>query len=252
MSINTHPGLVAEQKFTQPPPRYTDASLVKKCDTEQISRPATFHTFVETLKKRDYVKQKKKSFEATELGMKVVDFLKEADVCFVDIKFTAAMESLLDSIQEAKKTKSEVLSDFWKRLKEDIKRGKEIKHQKEVTTHKCPKCDGFLLSKHSKWGPFFICSHMKRLTKKEKEEGKKPDCDYIAKVGEHGEPVEKVVKKTEYLDFKCKKCGSKMVKRKSKFGEFGGCQDFPKCRATADLEGNFKEAKKKWKKSKGE
>ena len=237
--------LEKEQKFTQPPPRYTDSSLAKLCDKNQITRPATVASVFKTLKDRKYVTKKKNTFYPTETGINVVDFLKEADMCFVDVAFTAGMEALLDEIQDGKKTEVEVLTEFWERLQKDIESGKKIKEKNQKSTHKCPKCDGFLLKKHSKFGSFYSCENWKK--KKEGEE-ESEGCDYTANVGDGGKPIEKVAKVKEYLEFKCKKCGGKMVKRKSKFGEFGGCQNFPKCRATADLEGNFKEpSKKKWK-----
>lgn len=241
--------LEKEQKFTQPPPRYSDGSLNKKCEDLQIARPATFGSFVETLKARDYISKKGKSISATELGLKVIEFLKAADVCFVDTKFTAKMEALLDEIQSATKSRSEVLADFWKRLKEDIERGKKVKQQSQMTEHECPKCHGTLLSKHSKFGPFFACENYKPA-KKDKKVVVEGSCDYTANVGDDGKPKEKEPPKPkEYADFPCNKCGGKMVKRTSKYGEFYGCAAYPKCKNLADLEGNFKETtKKKYKK----
>lgn len=234
-----------EQKFTLPPPRFSVASLGKKCEDNQVARPATFSNFIETLQHRKYIQKAGKSFQATDLGIKVIDFLTGADFCFVDIKFTSEMEGLLDEIQDSSKNLTEVLSEFWTRLKKDIDSGKNIKKQNELTEHDCPQCKGKLLKKHSQFGPFFACENYKPA-KKDKDGNKKhPEgsCSYTATVGEHGEPVTKVPKVKEYADFKCK-CSGKMVKRKSKFGEFYGCENFPKCRMTADMEGVFKEPKK--------
>lgn len=236
--------LEKEQKFTMPPPRYSDASIIKKCETEQIGRPATYASLLKVLQDRKYVAIKKKTFHPTDLGMKVVNFLKKADMCFINIKFTAEMEETLDKIQEGIANKSEVLSEFWNRLKNDIEQGKQVKHSQQETEFDCPKCGGTLLMKHSNYGPFFACQNYKKSKKGEDDTG----CSFIATVGDHGEPVEKKQKKKEYADFECKQCGSKMIKRKSKYGEFAGCEKFPKCKATSDLDGNFKEPKKKWKK----
>ncbi len=232
--------LEKQQKFTQPPPRFSDASLGKTCEKEQITRPSTFAKSIDTLLNRGYIVQKKKTFHATELGRRVSQFLKGAGMCFVDVKFTAEMELLLDQIQGSVKNKKEVLSEFWERLKKDIESGKKLRLKNQETKHKCPKCGGMLLRKNSKFGQFYSCENYKP-----KEKG----CSYIANVGKNDEPIEKVVKKKEYAKFPCKVCGAKMVKRSSKYGEFYGCEKFPSCRATADLEGTFKEAKKKsWKK----
>jgi DNA topoisomerase-1 len=249
--VCTLKSLEKEQKFTQPPPRYSDGSLNKKCEDEQIARPATFGSFVETLKARGYIAKKGKTISATELGVRVIEFLKAADVCFVDIKFTAQMEALLDEIQSATKGRSEVLSEFWKRLREDIERGKKVKNQAQVTEFECPKCHGKLLSKHSKFGPFFACENYKPpKTVKGKKVAAEDSCDYTANVDKDGKPKEKEPPKPkEYADFPCKNCGGKMVKRSSKYGEFYGCAAYPKCKTVADLDGTFKETKKKKAKS---
>jgi len=242
--------LEKEQKFTSPPPRYTDSSLAKFCEKKQITRPATIANVFKTLKDRNYVTKKKNTFYPTDTGIAVVDFLTAADMCFVDVEFTAQMEELLDEIQSGSKDNKAVLAEFWDRLKKDIENGKKIKDANQKSEYTCPKCGGALLKKHSKFGAFFSCEHWK---KKKDDDGNETDgCSYTANVGDHGEPVEKVAKVKEYADFKCKKCGSKMVKRSSKYGEFFGCEKFPQCRATADTEGNFKEpSKKKWKKKEG-
>jgi DNA topoisomerase-1 len=232
--------LEKEQKFTSPPPRFSTASLSKFCEKEQISRPATFANIIKTLKDRKYITDSKKSFRPTQLGMDVVRFLVDADVCFVDVGFTADMEKKLDQIQESSSELETVLSDFWTRLKADIENGKKVKSCREVSEYDCPKCGQKLLRKHSRYGPFFVCSNSK-ATKDKKREG----CDYIAKVGECGEPVEKVVKAKEYADFPCKNCGGKMVKRVSKHGEFYGCEGYPKCKTAASLDGTFNEPKKR-------
>ncbi len=243
--------LEKDQKFTQPPPRYTDASLAKICEQKQITRPATIASVFKTLVDRKYTTKKKNTFHPTETGIAVIDFLTAAEFCFVDVEFTAGMEDLLDEVQNGSKTEQDVLKGFWERLKKDIEKGKIIRDENQITEFKCPKCDSNLLKKHSQWGPFFACQKSKKLTKKQQEAGEKPECDYLAKVGEHGEPVEKAPPKPkEYADFPCKKCGEKMVKRKSKYGEFYGCAGFPKCKTTADLDGTFKEKKKKWSKKK--
>ena len=233
--------ITKSQHFTEPKPRYTDSSLAKFCEKQQITRPATVATVFKTLKDRGYTTKKKNTFYPTEIGMAVVDFLKKSDMCFINIEFTAQLEDLLDEIQLGKKTETEVLKQFWERLKIDIENGKKIKNQLQVSEYKCPKCSGNLLKKHSNFGAFYSCVNWKKSKKGEKSEG----CDYIAKVGEHGEPVEKIAKVIEYADFVCEKCDGKMIKRSSKkTGDcFYGCENFFKngCRCTADLEGNFKE-----------
>lgn len=240
-------GVMAQRKFTQPPPRYSDASLSKTAEKLMITRPATFERSIATLLARKYITQSKKTFHPTEVGMNVVKFLVAAGMCFVDLQFTSEMESQLDQVQEGKMKRSDLLGEFWDRLKKDIKKGQDVKASQQKTGHKCPKCGGELLKKHSKFGPFYACENYKKPKKDEKADG----CPFMATIGEHGEPVEKKksTKTYEYADFPCKSCGSKMVKRKSQYGEFYGCSQYPTCKMTASLEGEFKQPKK-WKKKK--
>lgn len=232
--------LDTEQKWTMPPSRYSDASLQKKCDASQITRPATFASFLTTLEDRGYIKREKKSFHATDLGIRVVDFLVAADMCFVDMDFTAEMETWLDEVATGHKDKLVVLKDFWEKLKGNIENGKKVKGELEKTDFPCPDCKGTLRHKHSRFGSFFSCENYKK-------DG--TGCKYTAKVGEGGKPVDKVQKIKEYASFMCEHCGGKMVKRKSTFGEFFGCDSYPTCKGIADLTGKFQPLKKEGKKS---
>ena len=239
--------LLKEQRWTIPPPRFSDASLQKKCEASQITRPATFASFLTTLENRGYIKREKKSFHATDLGIRVVDFLVAADMCFVDMDFTAEMETWLDQIAAGNKDKLVVLQDFWEKLKANIENGKKVKGELEKTDFPCPDCKGNLRHKHSRFGPFFSCENYKKDD---------TGCKYTAKVGEDGKPVDKVQKVKEYAPFMCEHCGGQMVKRNSSYGEFFGCGSYPACKGIADLTGQFqplkKDGKKKsWGKKKG-
>ena len=232
--------LKKEQKFTTPPPRYSEGSITKTCEKLQIGRPSTYAQCIQTLIDRRYVQLNKKSLHATDLGIGVIDFLKTSDFCFVDIDFTAQMEGMLDDIANGDKDKTEVLTEFWSRLKADIENGNKVRLEQQKTDHKCPKCDGTLLKKHSTYGPFYACENYK---------AKDDDaCKYIAQVGDEGQPIEKVRKEKEYADFPCKNCSNKMVKRKSQYGEFYGCEKYPKCKTIANMDGEFVEKKKTYKK----
>lgn len=249
-----------EQNHTKPPSRFSDASLAKRCEDEQIARPATFKNFIKTLTSRGYISRVAKSFHATDLGMKVTKFLKDAGMCFVDISFTKNMEELLDLIADKKKTRLEVLQEFWERLQKDIAKGKEIRLKAQETNFNCPKCNGKLLLKCSKFGQFFSCANYKAPSKSKKAkkvvEKIEPTCSYIANLGPCGEPVEKVKKEVQYASFECQKCSGKMILRTGKKDgtSFYGCENYFKsgCRCTADVDGNFKEPSaskpKKWKK----
>lgn len=241
--VCTIKSLDKDQKFTSPPPRYSDGSLAKKCESEQIIRPSTIARYFDLLADRGYVKRTNKSFSATEMGIRVIDFLVAANMCFVDTKFTAGLEEQLDRIQSKHLKRLDVLTEFWTRLKSDIENGQNVKKSKQVTEFKCPKCGGHLLQKYSVYGAFFSCVNYK---------SKETPCDYIASSGPDGTPVEKKPVVKEYATFPCVKCGGKMVKRTSKKGnQFYGCENFVKgCRSAADLDGNFNanKPKPKWQK----
>jgi len=224
------------EEQTKPPSRYSEASSVKQMEKLGIGRPSTFANTLDTLKNRKYVEIKKKAINVTDLGIKVVEFLVEANFCFVDLGFTANMENDLDRIARAEVGKLCVLSNFYEVLKEDIARAKTIKEEKSKTNYKCKKCDGLLLKKFSKWGEFYSC---------ENYNNKESKCDYRADVGKDGIPVEKVKKVTVLSDFDCPKCGEKMAIRKGRYGEFLGCSKFPKCHSMMTMDGEVIEKSKK-------
>lgn len=231
-----------EKKETQPPNRFTEASFIKELKKSGIGRPSTYASIPDTLSKRKYitVSGKKKSITTTELGLKVCEFLVKSNFCFIDLNFTASMEDTLDDISNGKVNKVQALTNFWNRLKQDIDKAKKVKKEESKTDYDCPLCkEGKLVKKHSKWGAFYGCSQYK--------EG----CKYTAQVGKHGEPIEKEKSKKEYGDKPCPLCESKMVKRKSKYGVFFGCEKYPSCHGMRDVSGEeIKSKKKKYKKYK--
>lgn len=238
-----------EKKETKPPQRYSEAALVGILEKKGIGRPSTYASIVETIKDRGYVVIENKSFRATELGMRVCDFMvNDVGFSFIDYDFTSDMESRLDKIAEGKLDKVSVLNKAWTALQLDIEKAKKFKENNEKTDFKCPKCKGGLLHKNSKFGPFFTCEN---YNKKEPEK-----CEYKADVGEDGTPKEKVKKEIELSDYDCPKCGEKMAKRKGKYGEFFGCSQYfkTKCNGMRDANGiiveSKKKSKKKWKKKK--
>lgn len=225
----------SEQKFTQPPPRYSSASFVKTLEKEGIGRPSTFESITRTLKDRGYIEIKNNSFHGTDLGINVVEFLKNANFCFIDLAFTSAMESDLDFVAESKETKENVLHNFYVRLIKDIENANKLKVQLQVTGINCPDCGKPLLMKHGSFGSFFSCEDRKV-------------CSFTANVGPDGKPAAKTVPKPkEYGKNPCHVCGEPMIKRQSKFGVFYGCSKFPACRTMQDEAGAPIEKKtKKW------
>lgn len=228
-----------ERKETQPPRRYSESSLLKSLEEKGIGRPATFASIIETIKDRGYVVLEDKALKATELGIKVCDFMVEdVGFSFIDYTFTSNMENGLDEIAEGTKNKFDILNSAWEALQQDIERAKEVKVAKEKTQFKCPKCNSSLLIKNSTYGSFFTCENYNSKTKK---------CEYKADVGEDGYPKEKVKKEIELSDYDCPKCKEKMILRKGKFGDFYGCSQYfkTKCNGMRDAAGTEVEQKKK-------
>jgi DNA topoisomerase-1 len=230
-----------EQKFTEPPPRYGVASFNSKLEEVGLGRPSTLAAIIDTLRAREYIENDSKTHKVTDLGMRVTDFLVKNNFCFADVKFTREMEDKLDSVLEGKTQKLDILNDFWTRLKSDIASAKENKDKLSRTEYPCPLCkkanrEKFLQRKFSSFGEFYAC---------EARTDKEIKCDYKADVGDSGEPKEKPKKeppKKSGID--CPECGGDLVIRSGKFGEFLGCNKFPKCRVTADMEGNIKKPSK--------
>jgi DNA topoisomerase I len=239
--------LTSEQKFTQPPPRYNDASIIKELEKRGIGRPSTFKSIISTLLDRSYVEREKKAFHATEMGVRVSDFLIEVDMCFIDLEFTQNLENELDQIANSEKCKLEVLTNFYNRLKSDCENATVIRNEKSMTDYPCKKCDGKLVLKHSKWGPFLVCEHRKN---------KENPCDYKCDADKSGKPKEREEKEIKYSDkYKCSNCNSYLVIRINKRGgEYLGCENWKQteCQGfySAETGKKIEFKKKKWKKKK--
>jgi DNA topoisomerase I len=229
-----------EQKFTQPPSRYTERSFLKKLEQEGIGRPSTYASIIKTLGSRGYI-DNKKAISVSPLGLKVDNFMISVPFCFAEIGFSAEMEKSLDDILQKTQSKKDVLTKFWKRLKDDIDKSKDIKSKQILTSHICPKCKengikAFLAKKQSRYGEFLSCQNYSK-----DDDG----CKYKASIDLDGNPIKQ--KEKEYCkDWKCPECGSKLVKRKSKVAEFWGCEGYSKgCFGKRDLEGEVLEFKTK-------
>jgi DNA topoisomerase-1 len=237
-----------EEKETQPPSRFSEASTVKQMEKLGVGRPSTFASTLDTLKNRQYITTAKKVVHVTDLGIRVSDFLVESNFCFVDLNFTSEMEEKLDAVANKQADKVQTLSEFWERLKHDIANAKEKKKEIAKTGFPCPLCakkgiKSYLVKKYSKFGAFLGCERYK---------DKEYPCKYIAQVGKDGKPVEKQKKKVEYSEYLCPQCKAKMVVRESKYGKFLGCSKFPSCKGMRDIHGEEIKPKKgnKSKKSK--
>lgn len=217
----------AEQHFTKPPARYTEASLVKALEKEGIGRPSTYATIISTVQDRGYVDQQEKKFHATDLGEIVTEKLCEYFPKIMDIAFTRFMEGQLDKIEEQHLDWLGVLKEFYGPFKENLETAQaEMKHAKAETTpseYDCPQCGKPLVYRFGKNGKFLSCSAY-------------PECTFACPCDKDGKMVEE-----KLSEHKCPNCGKPMVHKNGRFGAFLGCSDYPECKTTLklDKEGNI-------------
>jgi len=215
--------LLPTQHFTKPPPRYTEASLVKTLEREGIGRPSTYAQTISTIQDRGYCEVREKAFHAKELGIVTNDAVLPFFDNVINTRFTSQLEDHLDRIEEGKAEWHEVLREFYEPFRADLEKAdKEMPSVKESlaepTGQECPRCGAPLIVRLSKRGRFMACSAF-------------PKCRYTQALDEEGEPVE-----VETIDEKCPECGEPLVVRTGRRGKFVGCSGFPKCRYTRPLE----------------
>jgi DNA topoisomerase-1 len=207
--------LIPTQHFTQPPPRYNEATLVKTLEKEGIGRPSTYAAIISKIQERKYVEQKERRFYATDIGITVTDLLVEHFPRVMDLKFTSHMEEELDLIEGHKAKRDDVLTEFYEPFSQALKVA-ETKMMEDA--EKCPLCGKPLVERYSKVGKFFGCSGY-------------PDCKYI-KRPDKDTPREPAIP-TDHL---CPTCGKPMVQRMGSRGPFLGCTGYPECRTTMNFD----------------
>ncbi len=233
-----------KQHFTQPPPRFTEASLVKEMEENGIGRPSTYATILATLQNREYVEKTEGKFLPTELGMTVTDLLVGHFGDIVDVTYTARMEEELDQIEEGELDYIKALKEFHKQFMKDLRAAEKemenIKTKAEPTDRTCDKCGKPMVIKWGRYGRFIACSGY-------------PDCkntqemagNSLANNGGGGETEPPAIPEDHGT---CEKCGSAMVLRKGRFGPFIACSAYPDCRNTKkialDKEGRITVTKK--------
>jgi DNA topoisomerase-1 len=219
--------LKPKQHFTAPPPRYSEASLVKELEENGIGRPSTYTAILSTIREKDYVGLSKGYFKPNELGFIVNDLLVENFPDVFDVEFTARMEDDLDRIEAAELDAPSILSRFYDPFKEELdtaaKNMLSVKGVGFPTDLSCPQCNSRLHIKMGKNGHFIACS-------------KYPDCtysrDYTRDKKGRVRPVEP---EGETMDMVCEKCGKPMVVKHGKYGNFFACTGFPDCRNTISI-----------------
>jgi DNA topoisomerase I len=217
-----------EQHFTQPPPRYSEASLVKALEEYGIGRPSTYASIITTLKEREYVTLEHKRFMPTDTGEVVNKFLTEHFGQYVDYNFTAKLENQLDDIAGGKREWKPVMHQFWKGFDKEIKAKEDIPRA-ELTAENldevCPKCGTHQLQiKFGKRGRFIACTGY-------------PECDYTRNVNETAEEAAKAAEEPTIVEGRsCPKCESQLVYKRGRYGKFIGCANYPKCKYIEPLE----------------
>lgn len=210
------------QHFTQPPPRYTEASLVKALEEKGIGRPSTYASIMSTIQDKEYVKKETGRFFPTRLGTIVNELLVGNFPKILDVGFTARMEDELDDIEEGKRSWTDVLDDFYtpfsETLEEAKKKMKDIKRQEIETAFRCQDCGSVMVIKWGRRGEFLACSGYPKC--KNTKEFKMDETGNIS--------VVEAKKTTET----CPKCGSPMVVKHGRFGEFLACSAYPDCKST--------------------
>ena len=213
-----------EQHFTEPPPRYSEASLVRSLEEHDIGRPSTYANIISTLLQREYVELEKKRFHPTDVGRVVGKFLVDHFTQYVDYGFTASLEGDLDAVSRGEKEWVPLLRKFWGPFKEQVEtKDKEVQRSdvtQELMDEDCPKCGKKLSSRLGRSGRFVGCTAY-------------PECDYTRNVdGEETTASEPEV----VADRKCPKCESDLWVRIGKYGKFIGCSSYPKCKHIESLE----------------
>jgi DNA topoisomerase-1 len=216
LKLVTPPGVVTEQKFTQPPPRYSEGSLVRELEERGIGRPSTYAEIISKVQARDYVEKIDGArFRPTTLGKFVVDGLIGSQLDFMDPAFTSKMEEELDEVEAGKEQRVDLLKRFYKRFRSQLdksKKGKRWNPEPTPTDEKCELCGGVMLKRWSKNGWFLGCSNY-------------PECKSTRDLGADGTPTQP--RETGIL---CDKCGKGMVIRSGRYGEFLSCTGYPECK----------------------
>jgi len=258
-----------EQKFTQPPPRFSEATLVKELEGNGIGRPSTYASIIAVLQDREYVNKIESRFKPTALGLIINDLLTKSFDDIIDVEYTRNLEEDLDRIEEGKTDYVQTLAEFYKKFKKDLARaGKEMQNLKEgiKTDEICDRCGSPMIIRVGKFGPFVACSAYPECTNTREMEKNEPESDsgeeeidpcencgrpMIVKRGRFGQFLActgypeckttrkliatkqgglKAAKPDQILDEKCPRCGSNLVLKQGRFGEFTACSSYPECR----------------------
>jgi DNA topoisomerase-1 len=229
--------LTPNQSFTEPPPRYTEATLVKALEEKGIGRPSTYATIMSVIQDREYVEKREGKFFPTDLGTIVNDLLVTSFVDLFDVQYTARLEGELDEIEDGKVQWQAALKGFYDKFTADLKTAqkhmKDVKRQEIITDETCEKCGSKMAIKFGRFGQFLACTNYPEC--KTTREIAKPangngDAAATTATGEAAEAEE-----NPYANEVCEKCGSSMALKKGRFGPFLACTGYPECKNTRKL-----------------
>jgi DNA topoisomerase-1 len=216
--------LLSEQHFTQPPPRFTEASLVKELEEKGIGRPSTYAAILSTIQDKEYVEKKEGRFFPTDLGKIVTELLLGAFPTVMDVQFTAKMEGELDEVEDGKADWVKVLGDFYTPFKKTLEAAesqmRDVKREEKATDLVCEKCGSPMVIKWGRMGRFLACSGY-------------PECkntkDFVEEDGK--------IRVVEDIptDEICPTCGKPMINKRGRFGRFLACSDYPTCKTTKPI-----------------
>ncbi len=215
----------SEQHFTEPPARYTEASLIKFLEENGIGRPSTYAPIISIIISREYVKRDGKTLVATPLGEVTTNFMRKHFPEIIDYEFTASMEDKLDSIENKENTIIGVISDFYNKFAEELKAVSSTNNKVELNVSVeesdvlCDKCGSKMIFKNGKFGRFLACP-------------KYPTCKCTKAIDKNGNVAEPEAPRVTLAGFKCEVCGGEMVVRNGRYGSFYACQNYPECTFT--------------------
>ncbi|MGC8792102.1 MAG: type I DNA topoisomerase [Bryobacteraceae bacterium] len=218
--------LVPEQHFTEPPPRYTEATLVKQLEADGVGRPSTYATIISTIQERGYVTKHGGRLYPTELGMAVSELLVENFPDIFEVGYTARMEEELDEIEEGKRDWREAMREFYEKFQQDLERAEremtDLKRLEEPTNEVCEKCGRPMVIRWGRHGKFLACTGYPECTNTRDLKTESPEPGEL-EISEEG--------REEY----CQNCGRPMVLKRGRYGLFYACSGYPECKTTRRL-----------------
>ncbi len=224
--------LKPEQHFTEPPPRYNEASLVKELEERGIGRPSTYATILTTIQERQYVTKLGGKFAPTEIGLVVTDLLVDNFRDIFDVAYTARLEEELDEVEDGKEKWTDALAEFYKKFQKDLKYAEKhmenIKRMEKPTDEKCERCGSPLVIKWGKHGSFYACSSY--------EKDNPESCTFTKENPINLPDLDSADMQETAQEEYCENCGRVMVLKRGRFGQFMACTGYPDCKTTRRLD----------------